>query len=263
MGLADAKGAQHLAARDPDPRVAADPDARVVWHDLECGDYRADLPLWLELAEAHPNGPILDVGAGSGRVALALARAGRRVIALDQDPALLTALRLRAEQLDIETLCADARDFTLPRGEQTPLCIVPMQTLQLLGGPTGRAGFLRCARAALAPGGLLACALVVELEPFDCTDGSPGPSPEQRNLGGVLYTSQATRVALEPGTIAIERRRRAGAQATVERDLIELDRVGVARLEQEATAFGFHPEPARHIPSTADHSGSSVVMLRA
>jgi SAM-dependent methyltransferase len=277
MGLADARDARHVAARGPDPRVAvgpdprvaADPHPRVVWHDLECGDYRADLPLWLELADAHPEGPILDIGAGSGRVTLALARAGRRVIALDSDPALLAALRLRAERLDIETVetvetvCADARDFALPRDEQAPLCIVPMQTLQLLGGPTGRAAFLRCARTALAPGGLLACALVVELEPFDCTAGGPGPTPEQCNLSGVLYTSQATRVALEPGTIAIERHRRTGAQATVERDLIELDRVDAAQVEQEASALGFQPEPARHISSTADHSGSSVAMLRA
>jgi hypothetical protein len=49
----------------------------VVWHDLECGAYRADLPLWRELAaRARFGSPILDVGAGTGRVALDLARAG-------------------------------------------------------------------------------------------------------------------------------------------------------------------------------------------
>ena len=42
----------------------------VVWHDLECGAYRADLPLWRELAERCSLGPgprpHLDVGAGAG-----------------------------------------------------------------------------------------------------------------------------------------------------------------------------------------------------
>ena len=38
-------------------------------------------------------GPVLDVGAGTGRVALALARAGHEVIALDADPELLGELR--------------------------------------------------------------------------------------------------------------------------------------------------------------------------
>ena len=26
-------------------------DERVIWHDVECGGYGADLPLWRELAE--------------------------------------------------------------------------------------------------------------------------------------------------------------------------------------------------------------------
>ena len=47
----------------------------VVWHDVECGRYDADLPLWRELA-ASARRPVLDVGAGTGRVALDLARAG-------------------------------------------------------------------------------------------------------------------------------------------------------------------------------------------
>ena len=37
----------------------------VVWHDLECGGYDADLPLWRELA-ADADGPVLDLGAGTG-----------------------------------------------------------------------------------------------------------------------------------------------------------------------------------------------------
>ena len=55
-----------------------------IWHDIECGAYTADLPLWEELAAG---GTVLDVGAGTGRVALRLARAGCAVTALDRDPA--------------------------------------------------------------------------------------------------------------------------------------------------------------------------------
>ena len=43
--------------------------AHVVWHDVECGGYDADLTLWQELAR-EAGGPVLDVGAGTGRVAL-------------------------------------------------------------------------------------------------------------------------------------------------------------------------------------------------
>ena len=62
--------------------------SEVIWHDLECGWYRADLPLWRELAAQHP-GPVLEIGAGSGRVALELARAGHAVTALERERVLL------------------------------------------------------------------------------------------------------------------------------------------------------------------------------
>src|SRR5829696_8786771 len=130
----------------------------VVWHDVECGRYRADLALWRELA-ARERGPVLDVGAGTGRVTLDLARAGHRVTALDLEPGLLGALRDRAGDLPVVTVDADARAFDL--GERFGLVIVPMQTVQLLDE---RAGFLAAARRHLSPGGLLAIAITAAME---------------------------------------------------------------------------------------------------
>src|SRR5690606_9884788 len=57
----------------------------VIWHDVECGAYDTDLPLWRTLSKGL-DGPVLDVGAGTGRVTLDLARRGREVIALDAEP---------------------------------------------------------------------------------------------------------------------------------------------------------------------------------
>ncbi len=59
-------------------------ESDIVWHDVECGSYYVDLPFWRELAAAEA-GPILDVGAGTGRVALDLAAHGHEVVALDID----------------------------------------------------------------------------------------------------------------------------------------------------------------------------------
>jgi protein-L-isoaspartate O-methyltransferase len=72
---------------------AAAADA-VAWHDTECGAYGADLALWEELT-AH-GGPVLELGAGTGRVALHLARAGREVIAIERDAELAAEQERRA-----------------------------------------------------------------------------------------------------------------------------------------------------------------------
>ena len=62
-----------------------------LWHDVECASYSADLSLWRDMAAAA-RGPILDLGAGTGRVALDLAERGHEVTAVDSDPALVDAL---------------------------------------------------------------------------------------------------------------------------------------------------------------------------
>jgi SAM-dependent methyltransferase len=252
--------------------------AKVIWHDLECGTYRADLPFWRKLAERYGD-PILDVGAGTGRVALDLARAGHRVTALDLDPDLLVALVKRAGELPVESVCADARSFDLDRRDFA-LCLVPMQTLQLLGGTAERVEFLRRASAHLRPGGLLACAIVTDLDPFDTADGSPGPTPETTCMAGDLYVSQATGVRVLDRRVVIERLRRiipggelgagdghTGAVMAVgsaeERDVIELSRVSVPELEREGLQVGLTPDPVMQIAPTDEHIGSAVVMLRA
>jgi SAM-dependent methyltransferase len=242
----------------------------VVWHDLECGGYRVDLPAWLELAE-RTGGPVLDVGAGTGRVSLALARAGHAVTAVDRDQALLDSLAQRAAGQDVETVCADARALDLPTREYA-LCVMPMQTIQLLGGTDGRVAFLSGARAHLRPDGLVACAILGDVEPFDCSGRSVGPTPERACVDGFEYVTRAIRVGQSRRTVSIERERRIveeshrdgrGFDGDVERDVIELDRVSVAMLRRDAHAAGLSLEPVITVEATDEHIGSSVVVMRA
>ena len=50
-------------------------------HDVECAAYDLDLTIWRDLA-GRAGGPVLDIGAGTGRVAIDLARIGHEVTAL-------------------------------------------------------------------------------------------------------------------------------------------------------------------------------------
>ncbi len=258
--------------------MVVSPSEAVIWHDLECGSYTADLALWHELAAnaragiaptpGSGLGRVLDVGAGTGRVALALARAGHPVTAVDLDAELLDALSARADGLEIDTVQADARVFELDHRDFA-MCLAPMQTLQLLGGPTGRLEFMARARAHLAPGGLLACAIVTEIDPFDCDAGDLGPSEEVVRVAGATYISRATRVLVDSRVVRIERERgivprgRAAREPAWQHDLIELDRVSVAQLEQEGHEAGLTAAGTRVIAATEEHTASVVVMFCA
>jgi SAM-dependent methyltransferase len=244
-----------------------EPEA-VIWHDLECGQYRADLALWCELAAAAGD-PVLDVGAGSGRVTLELARRGHHVVAVDYDAELLGALERRAAGLAdgagerVRTRLADARELDLGPA-RFALCVVPMQTVQLLGGAAGRLAFLTRARAHLLPGGRLALAIASEFEEFAWEEGDAYPLPDIVERAGTVYSSQPTAVRIEGPQAVLERRREITDPAgghRVSHDRIALDRLGAATLIAEGTRVGLTPEGTRSVAETAEHVGSRVVIF--
>jgi SAM-dependent methyltransferase len=236
----------------------------VIWHDLECGSYDEDLPLWRSLAAEYGD-PVLEVGAGTGRVALHLVERGFRVVALDHDPELLSELARRVRRPEaVTTISADARNFEL--SVRFPLCIVPMQTIQLLHGTGERAQLLGCVRRHLLDGGAVAVAITEAVELYDADDGSPVPLPDVRELGGVIYSSQPTAVRADRRGFELERRRETitvDGRCIVEQDIIHLAPLTPAQLELEGRAAGLQPAGRMTIPATSDHVGSEVVILRA
>jgi len=239
----------------------------IVWHDLECGRYRQDLSLWLELASqlVLSDDAVLDVGAGTGRVTIPLAQAGNRVVALDLDPLLLAELERRAAGLAVQTIRADARDFELP-GRRFPLIVVPMQTVQLLGGRDAHRAFFSRARSHLGPGGLVAVAIAAaeDFEEFEWREGDMVPLPDIAEIDGRAYFSQPTAVRRIEGTFVLERHREIveadGARRGSD-DRIALDILTVEALQHAAALAGLHLRTQRRIEATEEHIGSEVVIF--
>lgn len=230
----------------------------VIWHDVECGAYGADLALWEELAAAA-DGPVLELGCGTGRVACHLAARGHHVLGIDSEPELVAELERRAGNAGPRGAIADARDFDL--GQAFALAIAPMQLLQLLEGPGERASCLAAVARHLPPGGRAAFAIVESLPPP--VDGPP-PLPDAREVGGWVYSSLPVETADEADAIAVRRLRQVVApDGAIEdsRDEIRLRRLSAEELEREGAAVGLFAASRMQLPPTPEHVGSTVVVL--
>jgi len=229
-----------------------------IWHDVECGAYAADLPLWEELAESC-GGPVLELGCGTGRVTLHLARRGHSVVGLDRDPELLAALAERGADLQLSTVEADARAFEV--NKPVSLVLAPTHLLQLLPGSEQRRESLHCIAAALRPGGLLAAAII---ESMPEADGAPPPLPDVREVDGWVYSSLAIEAAVGPGEIVVRRLRQLVSpegSLSEEPNEVRIATFTAGELEGEAATCGLVPAGRREIPPTSMHEGSLVVLL--
>lgn len=234
----------------------------VIWHDAECGAYRADLSFWRALAE-RAGGPVLDIGCGTGRVALDLAAAGHPVTALDIAEPLVAELAARADAagLDVDPRVGDARSLSL--GRAFHLVIAPMQLIQLIHVRAERISALRSMREHLAPGGTAAVALVEDV-PLTGAEGLP--LPDVREHDGWVFSSQPLAVEREGDLIVVRRLRQTVSPAgelAEEEDEVRLAVMSAAELEDEARDCGLRPVARRVLPATADHVGSTVIELEA
>jgi SAM-dependent methyltransferase len=128
-------------------------------YDYEYRRRRADVAFYRELAKRRlgTGGSILELGAGTGRLTIPLARDGHRVVAVDQAPAMLAALRRRVDALPravadrIAIAKGDLRAFDV--GEQFPLVVAAFNTVEHLYTRGEVAACLARVAAHLAPGG--------------------------------------------------------------------------------------------------------------
>jgi SAM-dependent methyltransferase len=145
-----------------DSSYEAIPDFGGLYDAVPAYATRRDIPFYVDqAARLGRAATVLELGCGTGRVLLPLARNHHTITGLDQSHAMLTQCRakLAAEPAEVRhrvTLCeADVRDFAvaLPTREGFTLAIAPFRVLQHL---TTTADQVRCferIRQHLAPGG--------------------------------------------------------------------------------------------------------------
>jgi SAM-dependent methyltransferase len=244
--------------------------AAAVWHDIECGAYKADFPLWRELVAAaiERSGracELLEIGCGTGRVSLALAGDHCRVTAVDVDSELVAVVRKQAGELGlpVDAVVADARSLELR--SSFDLILAPQQFVQLFG-EDDRVRVLSSIARHLRSVGCAAVALLDLDEEWD-SDADPLPPPDRLRKDGWDYSSQPVAVLRMPDetTLKLDRVRRVvspdGEQTeTFSRICLEL--ISVPQLESEAGHAGLVSDGRRQIPATDMHVASTVVLLR-
>jgi ubiquinone/menaquinone biosynthesis C-methylase UbiE len=126
---------------------------------------RRDVPFWRRLA-ATADGRVLELGCGTGRVSLPLARAGVRLVGVDRSAAMLERARDRSSRAPRDAppqfVRADIR--TLPfRDAGFSMVIAPYGILQSLLSDRDLGGTLEAVARVLRPGGLFGIDLVPDV----------------------------------------------------------------------------------------------------
>ena len=146
-----------MSAASPYDRIAPiyDPWSRSVTEDV--GFYVEEARKAAGAAGAPEGSPVVELGIGTGRIAVPTAAAGVPVIGIDSSAGMLAVCGTRAAAAGVEHLLdlrlGDLRDP--PVTERVALVTCPFRAYLHLGGDDERVAALRAARELLVPGGRL------------------------------------------------------------------------------------------------------------
>ena len=130
---------------------------------------RRDVPFWRRVA-SHASGPVLELGCGTGRISVPLARAGVDIVGIDRSAPMLARARDRFIRL---TSSGDAsRTLRLVRGDiralpfataMVSMVIAPYGVLQSLTRARDLSAALLAVARVLPPGGVFGLDLVPDV----------------------------------------------------------------------------------------------------
>lgn len=126
---------------------------------------RRDVEFWTRLAAAQP-GRVLELGAGTGRLAIPIAKAGVPLVGIDRSDAMLARARRRARRAPARPALALVRGDirALPfRSRSFAMVMAPYGMLQSLTRERDLGATLAAVARVLVPGGLFGIDLVPDL----------------------------------------------------------------------------------------------------
>lgn len=126
------------------------------YYDIDDGRLTDDIPLYVGFAH-KTGGPVLDLGVGSGRLAISVALSGYRVVGVDSSEQMLALARQRAQDAGLEDSITLIRaDFRfLQMDESFPLIYCGYNAFLHLVESHEQVTALENWRRLLRPGGLL------------------------------------------------------------------------------------------------------------
>lgn len=150
-----------------------------------------DVAFYQEMA-AERGSPVLELGVGTGRVALALARDGHEVVGIERMQPMLEKLRARLAKEPrevrerISLVRADIRSFSVKR--RFPLVIAPFNVLMHLYARVDLEKMLRAVRAHLAPRGVFVLDVrMPDIRSFVRDPTHPYRCPPLKDADGRVY----------------------------------------------------------------------------
>ena len=130
---------------------------------------RRDVPFWRNFA-LRRGGVVLELGCGTGRIAVPLARAGVPLVGIDRSAPMLERARrrVRRDRLTnrVQLIRGDIRKLPLKRGQFSAV-IAPYGVLQSLLRERDLSATLVAAYEVLEPGGALGLELVADLPSWE------------------------------------------------------------------------------------------------
>ena len=242
-----------------DPATAA---ALARLYDLDLTEDPGDLDLYLALAD-RVGGPILELAAGSGRLAIPLAAAGHEVTAVDLDLAMIERGRAAAADARVPDdrltwVEHDLRTLQLPEAGTFKLALIGLNSILLLASRQDQRRALRVLADHLAPGGLAVVDIwLPDAEDLARFDGRvilewPRADPE---TGAIVTKAGSAQYDAATGTVVLTAIYEEGAQGEAPHRWVRRDRLRLlgahelagfaeeADLRLELLAGGYDLEP--------------------